>query len=246
MRHLPWLIALLAVIATAHAEPPRPAKPYTPVPIVRPKAFDDASFVAFRNELAAAAKARVYAGLATLVRKRNFFWGRDFGQRFDPRKPAVDNLAVAVELEHADGTGWSKLAAFASEPAIEPLDSRPGVVCAPARPNYDGVAYAKLLDKTYTNAEEWAYPRADATPVRNAPGPTAATIGMLAPIFVWLLATDGAYEPGDSSWARVGLPDGKSGFVAPGSLRTLTAEQLCYVKDPIDGWRIAGYVGRGN
>lgn len=246
MRHLSWLIALCAVIAAAHAASPRPAKPYTPVPIVRPKAFDDASFVAFRAELAAAAKARIYAGLAALVRKQDFFWGRDFEQRFDPRKPAVDNLAVAVALEHADGTGWDKLSAFASEPAIEPLDSRPGVVCAPARPSYDGVAYAKLLDETYTDAEEWAYPRADTTPVRNAPSPTAATVGTLAPAFVWLLATDNTHEPGDLPWQRVGLPDGKSGFAAPGSLQTLTAEQLCYVKDPIDGWKIAGYVGRGN
>jgi len=60
----------------------------------------------------------------------------------------VDNLAAAIALEQANGAGWDALAAFAAEAAVEPLESRPGVVCAPARPNYDGVAFSRLLDVT--------------------------------------------------------------------------------------------------
>ena len=45
-------------------------------------------------------------------------------------------------------------------------NSRPGVVCAPARPVYDSVELSSLLDKTYTGQADWAYPRADETAVR--------------------------------------------------------------------------------
>jgi hypothetical protein len=44
---------------------------------------------------------------------------------------------------------------------------------------------------------------------------------------------------------RIALPDGKQGFVAPRSLMSLTAERLCYIKDLVAGWRIAGYVAGG-
>src|SRR4051812_23042066 len=83
-------------IATAPALAQSPPKPYAPVAITRAAASDDASFIKFRTALAAAAKSRVYAELAPLVLAQGFFWDRDFGQLFDPRKPAVDNLAAAV------------------------------------------------------------------------------------------------------------------------------------------------------
>ena len=114
---------------------------------------------------------------------QGFFWDRDFGQAFDPRKPAVDNLAAAIALEQGNGIGWDALAAFAAEAAAEPLESRPGVVCAPARPGYDGVAFSRLLDTTYTGGIDWAYPRADETPVRAAPQPDAATGRHARPAF---------------------------------------------------------------
>jgi len=184
-----------------------------------------------------------------LVLERGFFWGRDFDQRFDPRRPSVDNLATAIALEQGNGTGWDALATFAEETTAEPLDSRPGVICAPARPDYDGVAFAKLLDASVTNGIDWAYPRADETPVRAAAAPNAAKVGTLGLHFVRLLGFEGPDSepaPGRTQWARVALPDGTQGFVAPGSLISLTPEQLCYIKDPISGWRIAGYIAGGN
>ena len=77
-------------------------------------------------------------------------------------------------------------------PRSSRCDSRPGVVCAPARPGYDGVAFSKLLDSTYTTGIDWAYPRADETPVRAAPQPGAAEVGTLGPHFVRLLGFEGA------------------------------------------------------
>ena len=220
-----------------------------PVTITRPAASDDASFATFRAALAAAAKSRLYSELSPLVLERGFFWGRDFGQRFDPRRPPVDNLAAAIALEQGNGTGWEALATLTDETAVEPLDSRPGVTCAPARPDYDGVAFAKLLDASVTNDIDWAYPRADETPVRAAASPGAAKVGTLGLHFVRLLGFEGPDSepaPGRTQWARVALPDAKQGFVAPGSLMSLTAERLCYIKDPTVGWRIAGYIAGGN
>lgn len=239
----------LATLPAAAQAPQQQPKPYAPVALTRPAASDDASFVVFRAALAAAARGRIYAELAPLVLAQGFFWGRDFGQAFDPRKPAVDNLAAAISLERGNGTGWGTLAAFAAEAAIEPLDSRPGIVCAPARPGYDGVAFSRLLDTTTTSGIDWAYPRADETPVHAAPQPDAAKVGSLGPHFVRLMGFEGPdSDPAASraQWARVALTDGKPGFVAPGHLMSLTAERLCYVKDLVGGWRIAGYIAGGN
>jgi hypothetical protein len=250
MRRLLWLTAFIIASSLAAAQPPpRPPKPYLTVAVTRPKAFNEPGFAAFRTALATAAKSRVYARLAVLVRRQDFFWDRDFGQRFDRRKPAVDNLATAIALEHDHGAGWDKLSEFAAEAAVAPLDSRPGVVCAPARPSYDGVAYAKLLDATYTSAMDWAYPRADGTPVHDAPHVAATIIGALGSEFVWLLGfagPDNEPDPGRKLWARIAMPDGRTGFVAPRSLMALTTERLCYSRDPVEGWQIAGFIAGGN
>jgi hypothetical protein len=224
-------------------------KPYEPVAITRPAAFGGEGFAVFRAQLAAVAKRRLFANLEPLIDRQGFFLGRDFRNNFDPNKPALDNLAVAVALERDNGAGWQRLEELAADPAADPLASRPGVVCAPAVPNYDGVAYAQLLRTSYTSDTDWAYPRADETTVRAAPQSDAATVGKIGAVFVRLLGfegTDSEPNPGRKQWARVALPDGKTGFVAPNSLMSLTAAQLCYTKDLVAGWRIAGYIARGN
>ena len=252
----PCSLILFALAASALAAMPAmaqpmslPPKPYTPVAITLPAVSDDASFATFQAKLAAVAKRRVYAELAQLVQAQGFFWDRDFGHGFDPRKPGVDNFAAAIQLEHRNGSGWDLLAAMAAEAAVDPLDSRPGVVCAPARPAYDGVALTQLLNKTYTGVIDWAYPRAAETPIRAVPQPAAAVIGTLGLNFVRLLSFEGPDSepaPGRTQWARVAAPDGALGFVAPNSLLSLTTERICYIKDPIGGWRIAGYIAGGH
>jgi hypothetical protein len=232
--------------AAAQAPPPRP---YQPVAITLPGALEEKGFKEFRAKLAVAAKSRLYAELAALVIDEGFFWERDFGQRFDPHRPAVDNLATAIALEGGNGDGWQTLAAFAAEESAEPLGSRPGVVCAPANPSYDSVAYSQLLDTSATSVIDWAYPRADATPVRAEAQTSAATRGTLGLHFVRLLGFEGAAGepyPGRAKWAHVALPDGRTGFAAPGSLLSLTQERLCYGKDLSGAWRIAGYIAGGN
>jgi hypothetical protein len=244
------LATALALLATAAAAQlaPRAPKSYTPVAVTPAKAFADPGFAAFRQAIGAAAKRRLYGELEALVQAQGFFWDRDFGRGYDPRRPSVDNLAAAIGLERRDGAGWNMLAVLATEDAVEPLHSRPGVVCAPARPNYDSIEFSKLLDKTYTGEIDWAYPRADETPVRLAPQASAPAVGKLGLQFVHLLGFDGPGSdvPGRNQWARVALADGKTGYTAPGSLMSLTPDRLCYIKDLVVGWRIAGFVAGGN
>jgi hypothetical protein len=240
--------ALLATVAVAQIAPRAP-KPYAPVAITQPAPSADPGLVAFRATVIAATKSRVYAELEALVQVQGFFWDRDFDRAHDPRRPATDNLAAAISLERRDGAGWNTLAMLAAEAAVEPLESRPGIVCAPARPTYDSVELSNLLDKTYTGHADWAYPRADETMVRIAPEAGAPAAGRLGLQFVRLLGFEGANDelkPERNRWARVALSDGRTGFTAPGSLMSLTGERLCYIKDLVLGWRIAGYIAAGH
>ena len=242
---VPFVLLASSFAASAQSAPP---KPYEPVKISRPAAVTDESFVAFRARLAAVAQHRLYAELEPLVAARGFFWGRDFGHALDPRKPAVDNLAAAIGLESDNGAGWQRLAEFAALPAVEPLASRPGVVCAPASPQFDAVAFSKLQQTTYTDGFDWAYPRADETTVRSAPQSNAAVVGTLGPVFVHLLGfagDDSEPDPGRKLWAHVALADATMGFVEPASLLPLTAAKLCYAKDRVGGWHISGFIAGG-
>jgi hypothetical protein len=244
------VVAAFVVAAPAVAQlPSQPTAPYAPVGIVLPAPSTDPSFAAFRSAIAAVAKARLYADLEALVQSQGFFWDRDFGHDYDPKKPSVDNLAMAIELERGDGMGWEKLARFAEEKTLDALDSRPGVLCAPARPAYDTVDFSRLLNATYTAPTDWTYPLADGAPVRAAPRANAPTIGQLMLQFVRHLGLQRAEADStqpDAAWAKVALPDGKIGFVEPGHLSSLAVERLCYVKDMVAGWRITGFIGGGS
>lgn len=257
MRRLVLLALCLAVVvAPAVAEqpartamPPAPSltsKPYQAVAVTLPPADDDTSFETFRKELADVAKSRRYGELARLVMLQGFFWDRDFSGGFNRKRPAVDNLAAAVRLEHRNGMGWVVLAAFAAETTAAPFTGRPGIICAPAEPSFDGVEFDRLTDETRSSARDWATPRADKTAVRTAPQSNAAVIDTLGLALVRVLgyqAKDMEPETIRTAWARVATPTGKTGFVAPGALLSLSPERLCYGKDGFGRWRIAGFVG---
>jgi hypothetical protein len=249
MHRHPFHLLIIAVswvpLCALAQTPPRPPTPYTPIAIARPPPLEDVSLATFRAMLALVARSRVYAELAPIVISQGFFWDRDFEQRYDPRRPAVDNLAAAISLESGNGDGWNALATFAGDTSAEPLESRPGVICAPAAPGYDSLAFSRLLDVTDTNGPDWAYPRQDETTVRSAPQQDAAEIGMLGAQLVRVLGFDGpngSTAMSHKPWTRVTLPDGKIGYVAPGRLISLAAARLCYVKDLAGRWRIAGVI----
>ena len=99
---LGMFIAAAAVWApqAARAQPGQPAaKSFEPVKVTLPGAPADASFVAFRQNLAAIAERRVFAELARNVVPQGFFLDPDFADGFDAKKTGAENLAAAVRLE---------------------------------------------------------------------------------------------------------------------------------------------------
>lgn len=234
------------IISTkARAAPPPPAKPYQPVAVKLPAEATDEGLEAFRSELAAAAKAKVYGALERLVTPTGFFWDRDFNGGFDRAAPGVDNLAAAIRLERQNGAGWAMLAALASEGTASPLVGRPGTICAPGEPSYDDVELDRLVYITRSSAPEWTYTRAEKTGVRAAPQSGAEIIDTLGLSFVRVLTQQANETKADAAglnWSRVATPAGKVGYVAPGALASLTPQRLCYGRDGFGRWRIVGYI----
>ena len=193
---------------------------------------------------------RIYAELAPLVLAQGFFWDRDFGQRFDPRKPAVDNLAAAIALEQGNGIGWDALAAFAAEPAVEPLDSRPGVDLRAGAP---GLRQRRVLQAARRHLYErhrlgLSARRRNAGARRAAARtrPRSARSGCISSACSASRAPTANRRPAATNGRASPCRTASTGFVAPGSLMSLTAERLCYIKDLVGGWRIAGYIAGGN
>ena len=240
------MIHFTIINSKARVEPPRPAaRAYQPVMVTLPTAADDAELESFRDEIAAVAKTRVYVELERLVAAQGFFWDRDFDGSFDSRRPGVDNLAAAVGLERSNGRGWATLLRLAGEKTAGPLTGRPGILCAPGEPNYDGVAFDQAVDASRSTAQEWSFVRADKTAVRSAPKDNAAVIDTLGTILVRVLAYQSKEQEAESrraAWVRVATPAGKIGFIAPGALAPLSPERLCYGKDGFGRWRIVGFV----
>lgn len=265
-----WLVvAALLFAAPVAAQAPRPPaskspalpaqQPYTPVAVTIRAAPDDPALAAFRNELTAVAKRRVFAELAKLVVPRGLFWDRDFADGFDAKKSSAENFAAAIKLEQGQGTGWNTLMALAAEAVGGPVPARPGVVCAPAKPDFDEIEFDRLIAATRSQARDWATARAAGAELRAAPRPNAPVIEKLAMHLLRVAGDEAGENDPDAArqavlrqdllrqaWARVIAPSGRVGFVAPATLLPLQSERLCYAKDITGRWRIAGYIGAGD
>jgi hypothetical protein len=238
---IPLALIIVAATCIAAASADRhvaPIRAYPAVEVTLPQPLNDAGLDAFRAELIKVARARVYAGLAPLVAAQQFFWDRDFNRKFDPRRPGVDNLAAALRLEHGGGAGWDVLARLVAETRATALVSRPGVVCAPGSPSFDGIAFEQLVAATLTEPADWAYADTADVAVRTEPRIEGRAQEILGVQFVRAL------DLGAAGWTKVAAPGGAVGFVAPGTLRRLGAPQLCYGRDPAGRWQVFGYIGR--
>src|SRR5579872_646648 len=107
-------LAAAPALAQGSARTP-PTTPFDIVKVKVPPPLADPSFVAFRQHLAVVAKGRVFDELARNVAARGFFWDRDFGNGFNPKRTGAENLAAAIRLEQGSGAGWQMLADFAAE-----------------------------------------------------------------------------------------------------------------------------------
>ncbi len=218
-----------------------PAKPYKPVSIKMPQAAADPSLDAFRKQLGDIASRKDRAALAAVVTPHFFLMGEQ-GDKADKKKSGVDNLAAAIDLDAADGSGWDTLGAAAKDATVEPLQQRQGVMCSPATPEFDDKAFEQLLKATQTDAFEWGYANAPQVDVRGTSAPNAPVVEKIGGILIRILPeTDGNAQSPPTS-LRIVTPAGKTGYLAAESVLPLATDQICYVKDA-SGWKITGYVG---
>jgi hypothetical protein len=221
--------------------PPAPIKPYTPVPITLPSAFDDPSFIAFRKNLADTAQKKDRAELAKMVVATGFFWLQDKNLA-DPALSGIDNLAKVLDLDSKGQNGWETLAEAAAEPTAAQPPQHAGLLCAPSPPGFDPQAFGNLLQTTDTDGNEWVYPADNGVEVRAAAKPDAPVTDKMSLYLVRVLPDSTPPNPGAPPFLHVALPNGKTGYVAVTAIAPLATDQICYTKDA-SGWKIAGFVG---
>lgn len=232
--------------ATPDEKPVATPQPYKAVTVKLPGASADASYAAFRKQLADVAKRKDRDALQKLMAAKGFFWQSGDGDHADKAKSAIDNLAKAIDLDAPEGHGWGWLAAAADDPTLEAIPEMKGVSCAPAGPLFDERAFDALVQSTGTDEGEWVVVAANAE-IRSADDARAPVIETVGPMLIRILAADrpqsGAAPPtGDVPFVRVAAPSGKIGYLSADALLPLDFEQICYVRDGAS-WRIAGFFG---
>jgi hypothetical protein len=214
------------------------AKPYKPVSISAPAAVTDPSFEAFRKQIGAAAEKKDRKALAGLV-AQNFFWMGEKGDKTDKKKPGVDNLAKAIQLDGKEAPGWEMLGAASTDPTGTPFPDRKDTICAPADPTFNPQELEALAKSTGTDEGDWAYPTQTGLEVHSGPQPNSPVVEKLGLHFVRVMQDQNA-QPGPM--LKVVTPSGKTGFVPAEALSPLGSDQLCYSKEA-GGWKISGFVG---
>ena len=211
------------------------------VVIKPPPPVSDASFEAFRKQLAEIAKKKDRAALARLV-ATNFFWIPEDADVADKTKSAIDNLAKAIGLDDPDASGWEVIAEYAAKTTGMPDPQHQGVICAPGEPGFDEKAADELADATQTDASDWVYPVRDGIEVRSGPQQNAAVIEKLGLYLVRALDDNSPANAVVATFLKVIAPSGKTGFVPVDAVRAVVGPQMCYLKDA-NGWKIAGFLG---
>jgi len=226
------------------APPQQPAaaavKPYKAVAVTAPAAVADPSFEAFRKQLGAVAEKKDRKALAGLV-VPNFFWMGEKGDRADKKKPAIENLAKAIQLDGKEAPGWELLGAAAADPTGTPFPDRKDTICSPADPTFNAQELEALAKATGTEEGDWAFPTQAGLEVHSGSQPNSPVVEKLGLHFVRVMQDNG---PGDQQnpMLKVVTPSGKTGFVPAEALSPLGSDQLCFTKEGA-GWKISGFIG---
>jgi len=222
---------------------PAPIAPYQPVAIKMPAPSTDASFAAFRKQLADVAKRKDRNALAKLVVGQGFFWESESGDKADKKKNALANLEQAIgPFSGANAPGWEVLAQAAEDPTLEPLPNHAGVMCGPAGPEIDGQAFEALVKQSGTDPGDWAFPVAPDLEVRSAGEANAPVVEKLGLHLIRVMADPPPANAPQTppAFIRIVTPSGKTGFVAIEGISPIGFDQLCYVKAG-GGWKITGF-----
>jgi hypothetical protein len=216
------------------------AKPYKAVAITAPAAVADPSFEAFRKQLGAVAEKKDRKALAGLVAP-NFFWMGEKGDKADKKKPSLENLAKAIQLDGKEAPGWELLGAAAADPTGTPFPDRKDTICSPADPTFNAQELEALVKATGTDEGDWAYPTQTGLEVHSGPQPNSPVVEKLGLHFVRVMQDN---APGDQQnpMLKVVTPSGKTGFVPAEALSPLGNDQLCFTKEGA-GWKISGFIG---
>jgi hypothetical protein len=216
------------------------AKPYKAVAITAPAAVTDPSFEAFRKQLGAIAEKKDRKALAGLV-AANFFWMGEKGDKADKKKPAIENLAKAIQLDGKEAPGWEILGAASNDPTGTPFPDRKDTICSPADPGFNPQELEALAKATGTEEGDWAYPTQTGLEVHSGPQPNSPVVEKLGLHFVRVMEDN---TPGNqqSPMLKVVTPSGKTGFVPAEALSPLGNDQLCFTKEAA-GWKISGFIG---
>jgi hypothetical protein len=232
--------------------PPQPppqiadvAVPYKPVNVSPPAQFSDPAVDALRKQISEAARKRDRAALAKLVVAKGFFWDRGGGEdSSDKKKSGGDNLAIVLGLTNKNAPGWDMLAGYAEDPTASQSSMRPGAVCVPADPLFNGKEMDDLLEASQSDIGEWGFPISDGIAVRDRPEASAPVREKLGMHFI-RVSPDPSPAGAVGSFIRIVTPGGKYGYVPIDEIAPLGNDQLCYVKDG-SGWKIGGYLGPGD
>ena len=214
------------------------AKPYKAVAISAPAAPTATTYEVLGKQLGTAAEKKDRKALAALV-AQNFFWMGEKGDKADKKKPALDNLAKAIQLDGKDAPGWEMLGAASGDPTGAPFPDRKDTICAPADPTFNAQELEALAKATGTDEGDWAYPTQAGLEVHSGAQPNSPVVEKLGLHFVRVMQDQNA-QPGPM--LKVVTPSGKTGFVPAEALTPLGNDQLCYSKEA-GGWKISGFVG---
>ena len=213
---------------TSRCRSPRPRP--SPIRASRPSASSSARSPSKKDRKA----------LAGLVAP-NFFWMGEKGDKADKKKPGVENLAKAIQLDGKEAPGWEMLGAAAADPTGTPFPDRKDTICSPADPTFNAQEFEALAKSTGTEEGDWAYPTQTGLEVHAGPQPNSPVVEKLGLHFVRVMQ-DTAPGSQDSPMLQVVTPSGKTGFVPAEALSPLGNDQLCYSKEG-GGWKISGFIG---
>jgi hypothetical protein len=215
-------------------------KPYKVVAITAPAPMNDPSFEAFRKQMNAVAEKKDRKALADMVSK-SFFWMGEKGDKADKKKPGIENLAKAIQLDGKEAPGWELLGAAAADPTGTPFPDRKDTICSPADPTFNAQELEALAKATGTEEGDWAYPTQTGLEVHSGPQPNSPVVEKLGLHFVRVME-DNAPGNQQSPMLKVVTPSGKTGFVPAEALSPLGSDQLCFSKEGA-GWKISGFIG---
>jgi hypothetical protein len=228
------------------------AAPYQPEP----------AFQSFWKEFSEAVANRNAAALFALVGPM-FVWTSQgaLTDEFDPGRDALHNFKVVFGFRQQGkdedggvekGPYWDELAHFTRDPTFYSASDKTSLICGPMLAEATDAA---VLERAQNKVESggdfgtWYFTAGD-TPVAKAPGDTGAPIGKLGKVAFPVIGlhphpkdsktTDGATIPQPTHY-EVLLSSGKTGWIAAGAARPLTADRLCYAKTRDGRWGIVNF-----